>query len=72
MKQQAVFVKKAKILCLGIIVSLASGCSRCEECQFQGGSETICETEFDSLEQYEDAIADKEAGGASCSSTGGF
>tara|TARA_R110002072_G_scaffold79498_2_gene183348 strand:+ start:511 stop:708 length:198 start_codon:yes stop_codon:yes gene_type:complete len=65
-------VKKAKILLYGIFVLLASGCSRCEDCQFQGGSETICETEFDNSQQYEDAIAERESSGASCSSTGGF
>ncbi len=54
-------------LCLFMV-----GCSTCEDCDLNGNTETLCETEFDSPEQYQDAIADQEAQGAICSSTGGF
>ena len=62
---------------LKLFVSLAAfgslvGCSRCQECDSASSSETICETEFDNSNQYDDAIADAEANGASCTSAGGF
>jgi hypothetical protein len=67
-----VFVNKLKLfLALAAFGSLV-GCSRCQECSHATSSETICETEFDNSNQYEDAIADAEANGASCISTGGF
>ena len=72
MKLQEVFVKKIKTIYFGLFIVMFASCSRCEECQLQGNSETICETEFDNPDQYEDAIADREAQGASCTSTGGF
>lgn len=59
------------LICLLSILVL-SGCSKCEECELNNNSETICETEFDSPEQYQDAIADREIAGASCNSVGGF
>jgi hypothetical protein len=72
MSYKEVFVKINSVLAFGLIALVFAGCSRCEECQLQGGSETICETEFDNPDQYEDAIADREIQGASCTSTGGF
>ena len=72
MKLQGVFVKRISLFCVALSLAFLVGCSRCEECDYQGGSETICETEFDTPEQYQDAIADKEGQGASCTSTGGF
>jgi len=72
MKLQGVFVKKISLFGVALSLAFLVGCSRCEECQFQGASETICETEFDSPDQYDDAIADKEGQGATCTSTGGF
>ncbi len=61
------------IILLGLFALFAlTGCSRCEECELNSSTETICETEFDSTNQYEDAIADREANGATCTSTGGF
>ena len=33
------------------------GCSQCQECTQNNTTETICDTEFDSAQQYEDAIA---------------
>ena len=59
------------VMCVGLL--LLTSCSRCEECEaVNGGTETICETEFDNSSQYEDAIADREADGATCTATGGF
>ena len=72
MKPQEVFVKRISLFLIGLTVVGLSACSRCEECQDQGSTETICETEFDNPDQYEDAIADREAQGAVCTSTGGF
>ncbi|MBI1288188.1 MAG: hypothetical protein GC178_11500 [Flavobacteriales bacterium] len=51
---------------------LFAGCNRCQECTVNNNTETICETEFDNSQQYEDAIADREAAGATCTSSGGF
>lgn len=48
------------------------GCSRCQDCELNGATETICETEFDNAAQYEDAVSDREADGATCTSSGGF
>lgn len=49
------------------------GCGRCQECSYDsGGSETICETEFDTSAQYDIAIDNAEANGADCVSTGGL
>ncbi|MCF8464722.1 MAG: hypothetical protein K9G41_07770 [Flavobacteriales bacterium] len=71
-KLQVVFVKRISLFAVAMSLIILTGCSRCEECQYQGSSETICETEFDNPDQYEDAIADRESQGASCTSTGGF
>ena len=73
MKQPEEFVMRSKLSIVGVFVVMTLiGCSQCEECELNGSSETICETEFDSTDQYQDAIADLEASGASCTSTGGF
>ncbi len=46
------------------------GCGRCQECSYDaGGSETICETEFDSPAQYEQALDNAEANGAECTAS---
>lgn len=60
------------LLAFGASVVLLSGCARCQECTVNSNTETICETEFDTTQQYEDAIADREAAGATCTSSGGF
>ncbi len=73
MRKQAGFASKAPmILAVAVLFSGLIGCSKCEECQLNGNSETICETEFDNPDAYENAIADREANGASCTSSGGF
>ena len=47
------------------------GCGRCVECVYDaGGSETICETEFDSSAQFNIAVDQAELAGATCTSTG--
>jgi hypothetical protein len=71
-KLQVVFVRRISLIAVAFSFAFMVGCSRCEECDYQGSSETICETEFDSPDQYEDAISDREGQGASCTSTGGF
>lgn len=69
---KVVFANKlGSVLAFALIFTLA-GCSRCQDCEQNGSTETICETEFDNTEQYEDAIADAEADGAVCVSSGGF
>lgn len=55
-----------------IVLLVLAGCSRCQDCELNGVTETICETEFDNSTQYEDAIANQEAAGAICTSSGGF
>lgn len=63
----------SRLIFLPIITLLfLAGCSRCQDCQLNGATETICETEFDNSDQYNDAIADQEAAGAVCTSSGGF
>lgn len=68
---QTVFVNRlifiSIIACAGLV-----GCTRCEDCELNGATETICETEFDNPNQYENAIADREALGATCTASGGF
>lgn len=66
------FVNNLKPVLAIVFVSALTGCSRCQDCEQNNSTETICETEFDNAEQYEDAIADAEADGAVCVSTGGF
>ena len=48
------------------------GCGRCQDCELNNSQETICEAEFDNFDQYQDAIAQAEADGASCTSASGF
>lgn len=57
------------IISLAIFTSLAS-CTRCEDCELNGNSERICETEFDSPDQYELAIEYEEDNGATCTPVG--
>lgn len=56
-----------------LVLALALiGCGRCVECAYDaGGSETICESEFDSVAQYDIAVDNAEAGGATCTASGG-
>lgn len=65
-------MKRAKTICFGLFVMMFSGCTRCEECTLHGATETLCETEFDSPDQYQDAIAEREILGATCTSAGGL
>ncbi len=63
---------KSPLFVLPLLLMFVVGCSRCEECELNNASETICETEFDNTAQYEDAIADAEANGATCTPASGF
>lgn len=72
MKLREVLAKRISLIGIGVSMLIISGCSRCEECQYQGSSETICESEFDTPDQYDDAVSDRESQGAQCTSTGGF
>lgn len=66
MKQQVVRVNRLFLTgILGLLLS-ASSCTRCEDCELNGSVERICESEFDNANQYDDAIADREADGATC------
>jgi hypothetical protein len=67
-----VFVNKLGSAIVIAFVLAFTGCSRCQDCEQNGSTETICETEFDNSQQYEDAIIDTEADGAVCVSSGGF
>lgn len=67
-----VFANKLGVGIAFVFLLVLSGCSRCQDCEQNNSTETICETEFDNSEQYEDAIADAEADGAVCVSSGGF
>lgn len=61
-----------KLLAFALML-LFTACGRCVECVYDaGGSETICESEFDSPALYDLAIDNAEAGGATCTSTGGL
>lgn len=71
MKQQEVSAMRSSLILVAMVLVLcASSCSQCEDCELNGNTERICETEFDNTDQYQDAIADKEAAGASCTAVG--
>jgi hypothetical protein len=74
MKNLAVFVKNNSTLVVLFALGLAFiGCGRCQECKYDaGGSETLCETEFDTPSQYEAAIDEAESNGAQCTASGGI
>ena len=63
----------SKVWLISLVMGFALiGCTRCQDCELNGATETICETEFDNANQYEGAIADREAAGAVCTSSGGL
>lgn len=73
MKKKAVFANnRFLILLVAFGCTALISCSKCEECKLNGNTETLCETEFDSPDAYENALADREANGATCTSSGGF
>ena len=74
MKNLAEFVKNNSTLVVLFSLGLAFvGCGRCQECKYDaGGSETLCETEFDTPSQYEAAIDEAESNGAQCTASGGI
>lgn len=61
-----------KLVALSLML-LFTACGRCVECVYDaGGTETICESEFDSPALYDLAIDNAETSGATCTSTGGL
>lgn len=64
-EMQEVSVNKL-LLTMLISVSLMS-CSQCVDCELNGNIERLCDTEFDNPDQYQNAIDDREAAGATCS-----
>ncbi len=54
------------VFMLFCIFSSLVACTRCEDCELNGDTERICETEFDSPDQYELAIEYEEDNGATC------
>lgn len=72
MRTKEVSVRIDALLTVTVIGMMLIGCGRCVECSYQsGGSETICESEFDSVSQYDLAVDNAEANGATCSASGG-
>jgi len=66
MKQKAVHVNRFFLVGILALSVSVSSCTRCEDCELSGTIERICESEFDNPNQYDDAIADREADGATC------
>jgi hypothetical protein len=64
MKMQEVNVSKWIFLVVASM-TLAS-CSQCVDCELNGSTERLCDTEFDSPDQYQNAVDDREADGATC------
>lgn len=64
-EMQEVNVNKWCVILLGFGLMLAS-CSQCVDCELNGTTERLCDTEFDSPDQYQNAIDDREAFGATC------
>lgn len=65
MKMREVSVSKTIMIML-FSLGLFSSCSQCEDCELNGTTERICDTEFDNPDQYQNAIDDREAAGATC------
>ena len=70
--KQLVESVKINILLIAVFGLFVAGCGKCEDCELNGNTETICESDFDNTDQYEGALADQEADGATCTSVGGF
>lgn len=72
MSFKEVFARSEMRLGIFLLGLALIGCGRCVECAFNsGGSETICESEFDSVTQYNIAVDNAEASGATCAASGG-
>ena len=65
-------MKKLHFFVLIVFVCALNSCTQCQECQNGSTSETLCESEFDSPEQYQLAIDNLEAQGADCTAKGLF
>jgi hypothetical protein len=60
-------MKKIKIIFLfGILVLTFSSCQKCTTCNDRWGDLEICEGDFNSNQEYQDAISEYEADGYSC------
>ena len=62
-------MKKIKIIFLfGILVFTFSSCQKCQDCldTEYGGSFTLCEGDFNSNQEYQEEIAQREADGYEC------
>lgn len=51
-----------------LLIGLAAftSCTKCQDCEFNGNTERLCEQDFDSPDQYQQAINAQEASGAEC------
>lgn len=49
-----------------LMFGIAACGEKCQRCTYAGYSETFCEEEFDSKDEYKDAIKTVEALGATC------
>lgn len=59
------------VIVSALVFALAS-CTQCQECVNGSSRETLCESEFDTPEQYRLAIDNLEAQGADCTAKGLF
>ncbi len=72
MRHKAVSVRNEARIGLLLTMLALVGCGRCVECTYtSGGAETICESEFDSVSQYDLAVDNAESNGATCAASGG-
>jgi len=69
-KKKEQLVNRSLVFISFFIVTSLVACSRCEDCELNGKTERICETEFDSPDQYELAIEYEEDNGATCTAVG--
>lgn len=54
-------------LLFGMMLSISLiSCSQCVDCELNGNTERLCDTEFDNPDQYQNAVDDREAAGATC------
>jgi hypothetical protein len=64
-KMQEVSANKI-FICLIALSTFLISCSQCQDCELNGNTERICDTEFDNQDQFQNAIDDREAAGATC------
>ena len=61
-------MKKINLLFVGLALFAFSftSCKKCQDCECFGDTEEVCEDDFDSKSEYDDAITILEAFGCSC------